>query len=409
MLYLVFFKKEGTQLSEKRRDLKNRILKKGETQRKDGKYCYKYTDEKGEIHFLYSWKLTKSDPLPQGKRECIPLREQIQEIEKKRLLYGGVITSKLTVEKLLEILKNESTNRRVGTLQLLNYHVGVIKKEKDFCRTPINKVNVVDAKNVIKTIQEKYGFCYGSTSSIKCVLHRAFAIAVENGWVYKNPFEFKLDSIVQHTKSSREGLSVEEQTYVLDFIKNSKYYNKYFDMITIFFGTGLRLSELLGLTVNDVDFDNRLISVNKQLHSYGNKLRIGEPKTQSSYRSIPMTKDVENALNRCIQRTEKFRSSEVDGVSDFIFLNKYHQPYRREMIITLFTRITNSIKVNTGRDIKISAHICRHTFCSNMVRRGMNPKVLQNIMGHSNIRTTYDVYTRLQIDDISKEMQRVVG
>lgn len=87
-------------MNEKRRDLKNRILKKGETQRKDGKYCYKYTDGKGEIHFLYSWRLTKADPLPQGKRECIPLREQIQELEKKKLLYGGVITSKLTVEKL---------------------------------------------------------------------------------------------------------------------------------------------------------------------------------------------------------------------------------------------------------------------------------------------------------------------
>ena len=67
-------------MSEKRRDNKNRILRNGESQRKDGRYAYKYTDATGKQQFVYSWKLEKTDKLPEGKRDCLSLREKEKQI-----------------------------------------------------------------------------------------------------------------------------------------------------------------------------------------------------------------------------------------------------------------------------------------------------------------------------------------
>ena len=70
-------------MSEKRRDNKNRILRTGESQRKDGRYAYKYIDTFGKPQFVYSWKLVPTDKTPAGKRDDIALREKEKEIQKK--------------------------------------------------------------------------------------------------------------------------------------------------------------------------------------------------------------------------------------------------------------------------------------------------------------------------------------
>ena len=69
-------------MSEKRRDNRNRILRSGESQRKDGRYAYKYTDTFGKVQFVYAWKLVPTDKTPAGKRDGIYLREKEKEIQK---------------------------------------------------------------------------------------------------------------------------------------------------------------------------------------------------------------------------------------------------------------------------------------------------------------------------------------
>ena len=58
---------------------------------------------------------------------------------------------------------------------------------------------------------------------------------------------------------------------------------------------------------------------------------------------------------------------------------------------------------------RVTPHVCRHTFCSNMAKSGMNPKTLQYIMGHSDIGVTLNTYTHLEYDDAEKEMKKVVN
>ena len=65
-------------MKDRKRDQKNRILRDGESQQKDGRYRYTYYVD-GKQHCLYSWRLEAKDKLPEGKRECLPLREQIED------------------------------------------------------------------------------------------------------------------------------------------------------------------------------------------------------------------------------------------------------------------------------------------------------------------------------------------
>jgi hypothetical protein len=90
-------RKGANTMSEKRRDNKNRILRSGESQRKDGRYAYKYTDTFGKVQFVYAWKLVPTDKTPAGKRDDISLREKEKEIQKD--LDDGIDTigKKMTV------------------------------------------------------------------------------------------------------------------------------------------------------------------------------------------------------------------------------------------------------------------------------------------------------------------------
>lgn len=87
-------------MSGKRRDSRNRVLRTGESQRKDGRYLYKYVDADGKPQSVYSWKLVATDKVPAGKRDCIALRDKEREIQK--VLADGVSTAsgKLTVSEL---------------------------------------------------------------------------------------------------------------------------------------------------------------------------------------------------------------------------------------------------------------------------------------------------------------------
>ena len=68
-------------MSDKRRDSKGRLLKQGERQREDGKYEYRYYDEKGGRHSVYSWRLVDTDRIPPGKRDAESLRSMESESE----------------------------------------------------------------------------------------------------------------------------------------------------------------------------------------------------------------------------------------------------------------------------------------------------------------------------------------
>ena len=397
-------------MSEIRRDNKGRKLATGESQDKDGRYRYKYNDSFGKRKSVYSWRLTESDPYPKGKRKDISLREKEKVIEKA--LSGAVSTNggDMTVLELVQRYISQKRGVKHNTQANYNFVINVIKKE-EFGAKRIDTIKLSDAKAWLIKLQDD-GRGYSSIHSIRGVVRPAFQMAVDDDLIRKNPFEFQLATVVVNDSVTREAITRKQQREFLRFIKEDKHFCKYYDGIYILFHTGLRVSEFVGLTINDIEFDKERIKVDHQLQRTRNmEYEILTPKTEKGERYVPMQKDVADCFRRIIQNRKHPKIEPmIDGYSGFLFLDKNDMP----MVALHWEKYFQHIREKYNSIYKvqmpcITPHVCRHTFCSNMAKSGMNPKTLQYIMGHSDIGVTLNTYTHLQFEDALVEMKKVVG
>ena len=395
-------------MSDTRKDHKGRKLWNGESQRKDGKYEYKYQDACGKRRTVYSWKLTPSDTVPKGKRNELSLREKEQQIQKEMnsnlVPYGG----ELTVLELVQRYLAQKRGVRHNTQANYNFVVNILKKEA-FGQKRIDKVKTYDAKAWLIKLQED-GRGYSTIHSIRGVVRPAFQMAVENDLLLKNPFEFQLNTVVVNDSVTREAISRKQERDFLEFVKNDKYFCKYYEGIFILFKTGLRISEFVGLTVRDIDFENNCIIVDHQLQRTRNMEYVVEAtKTSSGTRMVPMTPEVRECFRTIISHRKKQKKEPmIGGKSRFLYLDKNGMPMVALHWEKYFQHICD--KYNSIYKVqmpKITPHVCRHTFCSNMAKSGMNPKTLQYIMGHSDIGVTLNTYTHIGYEDAQNEMLEI--
>ena len=398
-------------MSEVRRDNKGRKLFNGESQRKDGKYEYKYQDAWGKRKTVYSWKLTPTDRVPAGKRDDISLREKIKQIQKDLNSNITPDGGNFTVLELVEKYISQKTGVRHNTRSNYNFVVNVIKKE-DFGQKRIDKIKVSDAKEWLIKMQQIDGRGYSSIHTIRGVVRPAFQMAVDDDLLVKNPFEFQLNTVVVNDSVTREAITRQQERDFLEFVKNDKHFCKYYDGIYILFKTGLRISEFVGLTKKNLDFENNRIIVDHQLQRTRDmKYIIEDTKTESGERMVPMTPEVKEAFQRILANRKNPKVEPmVDGYSGFLYLDKNGRPMVALHWEKYFQHIREKYnKIYRVQMPKVTPHVCRHTFCSNMAKSGMNPKTLQYIMGHSDISVTLNTYTHLNYDDAEEEMQKVVG
>lgn len=397
-------------MSEVRKDNKNRKLLTGESQDKKGRYRYKYNDAFGNRKSVYSWRLTDSDPYPKGKRRDISLREKEKNI--KKLLDDSVSPNggNMTVLELVQKYINQKRGVKHNTQANYNFVINVIKKEA-FGAKRIDKVKLSDAKEWLIKLQDD-GRGYSSIHSIRGVVRPAFQLAVDDDLIRKNPFEFQLATVVYNDSVTREAITRKQEREFLRFIKEDKHFCQYYDGIYILFKTGLRISEFCGLTKDNIEFDKHRIKIDHQLQRKRNMEYVIEtPKTEKGERYVPMNQDVEECFRRIIENRKKPKVEPmIDGYVGFLFLDKNDMP----MVALHWEKYFQHIRKKYNSIYKvqmpcITPHVCRHTFCSNMARSGMNPKTLQYIMGHSDIGVTLNTYTHLQFDDALEEMKKVVG
>ena len=397
-------------MSEVRRDNKGRKLFNGESQRKDGKYEYKYQDAWGKRKTVYSWKLTSTDRVPAGKRDDISLREKIKQIQKDLNSNITPDGGNFTVLELVEKYISQKTGVRHNTRSNYKFVVNVIKKEA-FGQRRIDKIKVSDAKEWLIKMQQIDGRGYSSIHTIRGVVRPAFQMAVDDDLLVKNPFEFQLNTVVVNDSVTREAITRQQERDFLKFVKNDKHFCKYYDGIYILFKTGLRISEFVGLTKKNLDFENNRIIVDHQLQRTRDmKYIIEDTKTESGERMVPMTPEVKEAFQRILANRKNPKVEPmVDGHSGFLYLDKNGRPMVALHWEKYFQHIREKYnKIYRVQMPKVTPHVCRHTFCSNMAKSGMNPKTLQYIMGHSDISVTLNTYTHLNYDDAEEEMQKVV-
>ena len=177
----------------------------------------------------------------------------------------------------------------------------------------------------------------------------------------------------------------------------------------ILFKTGMRISEFVGLTVSDLDMVKRTISIDHQLQRTGTSIYIDTTKTTAGKRVIPMTDDVYECFERILARRKPPKVEPmIDGYSGFLYFDKDGHPMLALHWEKYFQHAVE--KYNRTYRIqlpKITPHVCRHTYCSNMAKSGMNPKVLQYLMGHSDISVTLNTYTHLKLEDAKEEMDKL--
>ena len=166
--------------------------------------------------------------------------------------------------------------------------INIIKKE-EFGTRRIDKIKLSDAKAWFIKLQAD-GRGYSSIHSVRGIVRPAFQMAVEDDLLRKNPFEFQLCTVVVNDSVTRQAITKEQEELFLEFIRNDDHYSKYYNGMFILFKTGLRISEFCGLTVKDIDLQERKINVNHQLQrTRGMQYVIEDTKTSSGTRMLPMT------------------------------------------------------------------------------------------------------------------------
>ena len=394
-------------VSEKRKDNRGRILRDGEQQRADGRSMYTYRDPlTRKVSYIYSWELEPHDRVPSGKRTDLSLREKIRELrenERNGILYRG---GDLSVLELVEKYLNTKNGVRPTTQNGYRTVVNFLKKDP-FGEKRIDTVRVLDAKEWIVGLQKK-GKGYSSIHSIRGVLRPAFALAAESDFIRKNPFELK--EVLINDSSKRDAVEPSVEKRFLDFVKNDETYRECYDGMFILFKTGLRVSELSGLTLRDIDMKERTININHQLQTTGHKGKyIEETKTNAGTRILPMTEEVYEAFQRVLANRKAPKVEQIiDGYSGFLFLDRRGKAMVSYQWEKRFQRaVEKHNKENKRKLPKITPHICRHTYCTNMAKSGISPKTLQYLMGHSSIEVTMNVYTNLGLVDAKREVDRL--
>jgi len=397
-------------MTNKRRDNKNRILRSGESQRKDGRYAYKYTDTLGKPQFVYAWKLVPTDKTPAGKRDDISLREKVKSIHKD--LDDGIDTvgKKMTVcqlyAKQIRHRGNVKHNTKLGRERLMK-----LLESDRLGSLRIDSVKMSDAKEWALRMAEK-GVAYSTINNDKRSLKAAFYTAIQDDCIRKNPFDFKLNTVIEDNTQPKVPLSPLQEKELLAFVQTDKVYNKYYDVIIILLETGLRISELCGLTDKDLDFENRLINVDHQLlYSAGIGYYIEPPKTETGIRQIPMTQNVHDALRNILNNRKGAKPMIIDGYSNFLLINRNGKPKVAHNYESVFRAIVK--KYNKCRTVALpkvtTPHTLRHTFCTTKANAGMNPKALQYLMGHANIVMTLNYYAHATYESAKAEMDRLAA
>ena len=385
-------------MPEKRKDHKGRVLKEGESYRKKDKlYMFRYKDVRGKVKAIYD-----SDLKSLRKRE----KEILKQIDDGIDYASGEVTVIALVEKYIALKEGVRYNTKVG----YNFVLNLIKKE-DFGYRKIRDIKPSDAQKWFIKLH-KDGRGYSTLTSVRGVLKPAFQMAFEEDVIRRNPFDFIITKYVPNDSKRREALTESEQEIWMEFIKNDNTYKKYYDEFVVLLGTGMRVSEFCGLTKKDLDFKNRRINVDHQLvRDRHSRYYVEKTKTECGRRSIPMTQDVYDALQNILKKRPKLKTEMlVDGYSGFILIDKKDCP-KVALHIENECRwaMKKYMKFHSDKPLpNITPHVYRHTFCTNMVNAGMDVKVLQYIMGHSEIDVTLNIYTHMGYERAAAHMIELV-
>lgn len=281
----------------------------------------------------------------------------------------------------------------------------------------LQQIRKSDIKRFYNHLADECRLKTGTIDAVQTILHQVLQTAADDGLIDHNPSdnatkELKRAHNLHHKK--REALSVDEQALLLRFLQENTENQKWYPITAVLLGTGMRVGEATGLRWCDIDFKEGMIDVNHTLvyYSKGNyesKYAINDTKTPASKRLIPMTETVRNAFlmeKEMQKQLGVICDITVDGYTDFVFLNRFGTLQHQGTLNKAYRRIIRDCNdaeflKNESPVVllpKFSCHNLRHTFATRLCESGMNIKLIQDILGHSDISTTMDIYAHVTQD-----------
>lgn len=219
-----------------------------------------------------------------------------------------------------------------------------------------------------------------------------------------------MSDVLEDDTEAKVILTPEQEEKLLAFMETDNVYSKYRDEVILLLETGLRISELCGLTTH-IDMLNRVINIDHQLlRDTEVGYYISKAKTKNGKRELPLTERAYQALKRILKNRGKAQPLVVGGYSNFLFLNREGLPKvagNYESMVRGLIKKYN--KTHKDKLPNITPHSFRHTYCTNMANKGMNPNTLQYIMGHANITMTLGYYAHGTFQSAKAELERLAS
>lgn len=389
-------------MAEKRKDPKGIVLRKGELVNKKGIYVYRYNAPSGKRISIYAGTL--KELREKEKKLQIDLCEGVRS-DGENLTINNIFDRWADIKKRL-VRDNTMSN------YIYMYETYV---KPNFGKRRIKKIVKSDIKKFYNHLLDERCLSISAIETVQNVLRQVFEMALEDGYLKVNPAvnlfrEFKASRNFDTEK--RTALEKDEQELFINFLKNNVNYNHWYPIFAVMLGTGMRVGEVTGLRWCDIDFEKNTVSVNHTLVNYsqgkgkGNIFAVNPPKTRSGVRTIPMLPEVRQAFLQEKQYQEDFGikcKARVSGYTDFIFVNRFGEPQHQGTLNKAIKRIirdcNDEVLLNNNIDDEpvllpnFSCHILRHTFTTRLCEAEMNVKTIQVVLGHSDIRTTLDIYT----------------
>ena len=276
----------------------------------------------------------------------------------------------------------------------------------------LSKLTNFDYQIAISELITENRIARGSIREASSRLEECFAAAVNNGFMASNPAYGAVIPGEEKEVEERRFLSPEEIKLFLETAEGNWWYEMLYTMIH----TGMRIGEISGLCWEDIDWKNKSIKVRKNLTTWyenGQKHeKLSTPKTVNSYRKIPFMGDLENVLlaqKEKVDRLKKELGPRYRGkgeLADLVFVTTMGSPCTRYNAEKAINKTVKAINDHEAVDAKMEGrepvifercypHALRHTFASICFKAGMNPKVVQSLMGHANYSTTINIYTHI--------------
>ncbi len=384
------------------KNLKGKECGKGICQRKDGLYCARFVDKYGKRHEKYFSTV----------QEARNWLDDARYADKHDNLF---VPSDMTVDAWFDYW----INHIVGDLAP-NTRRNYCERYFRNIQSVIGNMRLADVKPlhckmVLNQMEADYA---GSTiRQTYIAMGTMFKSALMNDLIAKHPMDG-----VRYTKPVRavndiKFLTVEEQRKFLEAAKRSHNYAQY----ALILETGLRTGELIGLTWDAIDWKKRTLTVNKTLE-YRYKQgywRAGPPKTQQSYRTIPLTNRAYQILKKVASRRGERKESEMLSqtleyidrrtgqnanlmMSDLVFINwRTGEPTKNSSYDTHLYKLCDEANIK-----RFCMHALRHTYATRAIESGVQPKVLQRLLGHASIKTTMDRYVHVTDESMSEAVRQ---